>query len=98
MKFNVQQMWIGFAIFGSILSLTLYFMVNSGGSSSSYGSYTSPGIAPESSRSNACIKMLKSLQDGEKAYASRSNANSDAANGLRDSMRNLRSTYMDICS
>ena len=86
MKLNSQQKWIGIAIFGCLLSLGLYVNSNNVSSSSSYVSGNS------SNRSGACLEMLKTLTEGEEAYSRNPNTELNLA------MRNLRSTYIDICN
>ena len=83
--FSSQKIWIGVAILGTLLSLALFLM------SSGKSNFTS-GLNTSSDRSNACIEMLDTLRDGERAYAK--NPTSD----LKSAMKNLRSTYLDICN
>lgn len=84
-NFSSQQIWIGVAILGTLLSFALYLMTS--GSSN----FTS-GLDTSNDRSNACIEMLDTLRDGERAYAK--NPTSD----LKSAMKNLRATYLDICN
>ena len=84
-NFSSQQIWIGVAILGSLLSLVLYLM-------SSGSSNFTAGLNTSNNRSNACIEMLDTLRDGERAYAK--NPTSD----LKSAMKTLRSTYLDICN
>ena len=83
---NRQQIWIGIAIFGCLLSLGLYVILNNVSSNSSYGSGNS------SNRSDACFEMLETLTEGEEAYAK------NPTTELKSAMRNLRSTYIDVCN